>query len=397
MGWLIVLLTTMVQAIATFGILTYPVLAPTIAPHLNLPSSAVGYQISLAYFWAVVTSVYCGPMIQRWGAGRTTQLSMFLVSFGCVGLSFPNIYSILVGSTLIGFSYGMTNPAASHLLVKYSNPARRNLIFSIKQTGVPIGGVLAGLLSPVIAVHWGWQWATGTVAICAFIFAVSIHPLCRLWDGDKDPGVSLIHKPLDGFMMIWNNRPLRNLIPTGFLLSVIQMCLVTFLVVYLVEEIFINNTNATIIAGLMMALVQVSGVCGRLIWGWVADRFDDGWAILIVLSFVIAILTIIMVLIDPSWPMFSVYIIFIAIGLSALGWNGVYLASIVGLIDAKQVGKVTGASLAITYGGVFVGPAIFSSLYPLIGSYGQTYGLLAAVSLLSGYCVYRSRRLKNQT
>ena len=146
-----------------------------------------------------------------------------------------------------------------------------------------------------------------------------------------------------------------------------------------------------------MALVQVSGVCGRLIWGWVADRFDDGWAILIVLSFVIAILTIIMVLIDPSWPMFSVYIIFIAIGLSALGWNGVYLASIVGLIDAKQVGKVTGASLAITYGGVFVGPAIFSSLYPLIGSYGQTYGLLAAVSLLSGYCVYRSRRLKNQT
>ena len=120
MGWLIVLLTTMVQAIATFGILTYPVLAPTIAPQLNLPTSAIGYQISIAYFWAVVSSIYCGPMVQRWGAGRTTQLSMVLVSFGCVGLSFPNIYSILLGSTLIGFSYGMTNPSASHLLVKYS-------------------------------------------------------------------------------------------------------------------------------------------------------------------------------------------------------------------------------------------------------------------------------------
>ena len=395
MGWQIVLLTTMVQAIATFGILTYPVLAPNIAPQLNMPTSAIGYQISIAYFWAVVSSVYCGPMVKRWGAGRTTQLSMVLVSLGCAGLSFPNIYLILLGSTLIGFSYGMTNPSASHLLVKYSNPDRRNLIFSIKQTGVPIGGILAGLISPAISVNWGWQWATGTVAICALIFAISIHPLCRLWDDDKDPSVSLIKKPLDGFMMVWNNQPLRNLIPTGFLFSVIQMCLVTFLVVYLVEEILIHDTKTLIVAGFIMALVQVSGVCGRLIWGWVADCFGDGWAILIFLSFMMASLSLIMVFIDPSWPKLVVYIVFILIGLSSLGWNGVYIASIVGLIDAKQVGKITGASLAITYAGVFVGPAIFASLYAIIGSYGETYGLLAIVSVAGGYCVYRSRRLKD--
>jgi len=394
MGWLVLLVTTLVQAIATFGILTYPVLAPDIARHLNVPTSAIGYQISIAYFWAVVSSIYCGPMIQRWGAGRTTQLSLLLVALGCAGLSFPNIYLIILGSTLIGFSYGMTNPSASHLLVKYSNPNRRNLIFSIKQTGVPIGGILAGLISPAVAINWGWQWATGTVAICAFIFALSIHPLCRHSDDDKDPSVSLIKKPLDGFMIIWNNRPLRNLMPAGFTFSVIQMCIVTFLVAYLVEEVLIHDKRALIVAGFIMASVQVSGVCGRLIWGWVADHFGDGWAILIFLSFVMAGLTLTMVLIDPSWPMLAIYAVFIFVGLSSLGWNGVYIASIVGLVDKKQVGKVTGSSLAITYGGVFVGPAIFSSLYPLLGSYGETYGLLAIVSLVGGYCVYNSRRIK---
>jgi len=397
MGWLIVLLTTMVQAIATFGILTYPVLAPTIAPQLNLPTSAIGYQISITYFWAVVSSIYCGPMVQRWGAGRTTQLSMVLVSFGCVGLSFPNIYSILLGSTLIGFSYGMTNPSASHLLVKYSNPARRNLIFSIKQTGVPIGGILAGIISPAISVHWGWQWATGTVAICAFIFALSIHPLCHLWDDDKDPFASLTKKPFDSFVIAWNNRPLRNLLPTGFLFSVVQMCLITFLATYLVQEVLIREKleEALIIAGFIMALVQISGVCGRLIWGWLADRFDDGLAILILLSIIIAGLFLLTAFIDPSWSKIAIYVVFILFGLTVLGWNGVYIASIVNMIEPKNVGKVTGASLAITYGGVFIGPAAFSSLYPLMGSYGTTYGFLAVVSFGGGYCLYRSRRLKN--
>jgi hypothetical protein len=65
------------------------------------------------------------------------------------------------------------------------------------------------------------------------------------------------------------------------------------------------------------------------------------------------------------------------------------------MIEPKNVGKVTGASLAITYGGVFIGPAAFSSLYPLMGSYGTTYGFLAVVSFGGGYCLYRSRRLKN--
>lgn len=398
MGWLVVLLTTMVQAIATFGMITYPVLTPDIAKDLGVPASAIGYQISIAYFWAVVSSIYCGPMVQRWGAGRTTQFSMILVSLGCAGLSFPNIYLIIVGSTLIGFSYGMTNPSASHLLVKYSDPNRRNLIFSIKQTGVPIGGILAGLVSPAIAIHWGWQWATGTVAIIAFVFALIMHPLCRRWDDDKDPTASLLKKPWDSFVMVWNNRPLRNLMPTGFLFSVVQMCLITFLVTYLVQEIFIRETpeKALIIAGFIMASVQFSGVIGRLIWGWVADRFGDGWAILISLSFVMAGLFLITVIIDPSWTKVAIYAVFILCGISGLGWNGVYIASIVSLIEPKQVGKVTGASLAITYSGVFVGPAVFSSIYLLIGSYGTTYGLLSVVSLIGGYCVYRSRSLKNQ-
>ncbi len=395
MGWIVVLITTLVQAIATFGILTYPVIAPDVAARLELSPSLVGYQISIAYFWAVVSSIYCGPMIQRWGAARTIQLCMVFVAAGCACLSFPNLISILVGSVLIGFSYGLTNPTASHLLVKYSDPNHRNLIFSIKQTGVPFGGILAGLLAPMITVHWGWQWATGVVSICAILFAVTIQPWRHQWDDDRNPQTSLIKRPFEGFEIVWRNKPLRELMPAGLMFSMIQMSLVTFLVTYLVQEVITGKTTseALITAGYVMAAVQIAGVTGRPIWGWIADRFGDGLAILIMLSIVIIGLSFVTTVISPSWPLTAVYIVFFLFGLSALGWNGVYIASITTLTEPQQVGKVIGVTLAISFAGVFVGPAIFSSLYPVIGSYGTTFGLFAVISLIGGYSVYRSRRL----
>ena len=38
----------------------------------------------------------------------------------------------------------MSSPAGSEILQRFSPPPIRNLVFSIKQTGVPLGGVLAG-------------------------------------------------------------------------------------------------------------------------------------------------------------------------------------------------------------------------------------------------------------
>ena len=195
---------------------------------------------------------------------------------------------------------------------------------------------------------------------------------------------------------MWQNRPLRALMPTGLLFSIVQMCLITFLVTYLVQEVLVHEEpkKALIVAGFIMASVQIAGVTGRPFWGWTADRFGDGLAILIMLALMMAGLSLVMMAIEPSWPKPALFIVFVFFGLSAMGWNGVYIASVVNLIDTSQVGKVTGAILAITFGGVFIGPAVFSSLYPLIGSYGTTYGLLALVALAGGYCAYRSRALK---
>ena len=62
------------------------------------------------------------------------------------------------------------------------------------------------------------------------------------------------------------------------------------------------------------------------------------------------------------------------------------------LSPAHAVGAVTGSAMCVTFAGVVVGPALFSALHDLAGSYARGYWLLAAFSLAGAGCVAAARR-----
>ena len=90
----------------------------------------------------------------------------------------------------------MTNPASSHLLSKSASDRSRNLVFSIKQTGVPLGGIAAGLMTPPLTVAYGWPVAFGVAAVATFSVIAALQPLRLAWDSDRDPGIRLMGSPL---------------------------------------------------------------------------------------------------------------------------------------------------------------------------------------------------------
>src|SRR5690606_40758084 len=47
----------------------------------------------------------------------------------------------------------------SHLMMRFTPRENLNMVFSIQQTGIPLGAILAALAAPPIAVAWSWQWA----------------------------------------------------------------------------------------------------------------------------------------------------------------------------------------------------------------------------------------------
>ena len=57
-----------------------------------------------------------------------------------------------------------------------------SMIFSLKQTGVPIGGALGGALVPTFVLWHGWRAAVLLVGLGCIVVAVAVHPVRKLFD-----------------------------------------------------------------------------------------------------------------------------------------------------------------------------------------------------------------------
>jgi predicted MFS family arabinose efflux permease len=270
--------------------------------------------------------------------------------------------------------YGPVTPASSHLLIKTTPPQRMSLVFSIKQTGVPVGGMLAGLIVPSLEVLVGWQIAFVMVACITLGCAVLVNPLRAGLDDDRDPTVmpSLLKSLVQPIKLVCTHRALRVLAAISFLFAITQLSLTTYLVTFLYEDL----GWGLIAAGFALTIAQAAGVGGRILWGWIADNWlGSGW-MLILVAVVLALGAVAMPWMNPSTSLWFLYLTLIALGSTAVGWNGVYLAEVARQAPAGQAGVATGGALGFTFLGVLCGPPLFGVAAAGFNSYGMAYGLL---------------------
>ena len=386
--WLILLVTIAVQVLATFTTLSLAAIAPDVAAGLGVSPELVGFQVSLIYLGAAVMSTVAGFQLRRWGPIRVSQASLIFCAVGAALAVLPSLAAIAVGSLIIGFGYGMTNPAASELLLRLVPADRRNLIFSIKQTGVPIGGVLAGLTAPTISQSFGWQWAPAVAAISCFALVLLIQPLRTAWDADRDPTARFSERPFDAMTEVWKSPPLRWLSVSGFFYAAVQLCLATFVVTLLVTDAGFGLIEA----GAVLAVVQAAGVVGRVGWGWVADRLGHGLAVLIIMGGACVTGALLVMAVSQAWGTAAIYILFALFGINALGWTGVFQVEAARYASPGKLGAVIGGITAPAYGGVIVGPAVFSIAFVAIGSYTTTFALVALFAVLGMLSLVMVRR-----
>ena len=383
----ILLATTAAQALVSLGMLTPAAVAPEIARALDLPAARIGVWVSLAYGGAMITSLLGGDAVRRLGAARSTQTGLILVALGALACSAGTLALMVLGAALIGLGYGMTNPAASHLLAKTTAPHHRNLVFSIKQTGVPLGGTLSGLIAPPVALAFGWPAALVLVTALCSALAVALLTVRASWDADRDPKARMTAKPLAGLALIWHDRRLRSLSTSGFSYAAVQLSVSAFMVTMLVTDLGWSLVEA----GVLLSSLQVAGVVGRITLGTVADRWLGGLRTLIGLGCLTACLAVATGFLAPGWPTAAVFALLVPFGAAALGWNGIYLAELAHAAEPAQIPRVTGASLFFTYGGVLVGPPVFAALHGVVGSYTATYAL-AAVPAVAGALILLAQR-----
>ena len=111
----------------------------------------------MLYIGAMATSLMVGSGIARYGGWRCSQASCLLFAVGYLVFHLaPSLLGLVVGSLIIGFAYGILNPPAAHLLNRVVNEKNGAIVFSIRFTGQPLGGVIATFVAPPVTLAIGW-------------------------------------------------------------------------------------------------------------------------------------------------------------------------------------------------------------------------------------------------
>lgn len=148
----------------------------------------------------------------------------------------------------------------------------------------------------------------------------------------------------------------------------------SYFVLYLTERC---NYSVSV-AGYMFAISFGVGAVARIGWSFLTDFFFKSRKGALVAIGIFGSLTMLSLGFLPFLPhRFLVYIISILSGLTAIGWNAVWLTFMGELSKDERIGLALGLSFFITSAGSIIGPMVFGYLIDLFNSYIVAWFFLA--------------------
>jgi len=379
----IVVATVAVQAVIVMASLTVPVLASLIFVEAGVPPYLVGYYSSVIYGCAAATSLATPGLMRRWGGIRLHQGMLLMTAVAVLALLPAVPMGFVASAFVLGMAYGPMNPASTVLLAEHTAVALRSRVFSLKQTAVPAGGALAGSAMPVAAAALGWRGAMISIAVICAGLAILIQPWRAGLDRSRMPRRRLADS---GFWLpakvLWQPG-MRAVALASFAFGAVQF---SFSAVF--PTVLVGEGWSLKAAGLVLSTALAVGVGCRIVWGSIADRLGSR-LILGLLGVVMGTAAAVAAFLTPDWPTLAVIGLAALFGVSAYCWAGIGLAETVHRAPPGLISEASAGMIALTFLGALAGPALFSTITVLTGSFRPAFLILGALTVLSGGALVR--------
>jgi MFS family permease len=378
--------TLAVQTLATMALYSLPSVAPEIARDLNVSGTLIGSFVAMSYGVGILSALLSPGMVRRYGGVRATQ-AVLLAAAGMLVLAAlgSGVGGLALAAIVLGLGYGAAAPASTHLLVPQTPQPVFNLVMSLRQIGVPLGGVLAALILPPLALAIGWRGALLAELGPVLLLIAAMEVPRRRWDLDREPGRRVLGRTLLQPFVLLKEKRFRRLSVAAFVYAGVSLCLVAFMTVQLTTVVGLPLVQA----GQILAAYQIAGSLSRPVWGWIADRFLTPAQTLAVLGVGMAAAAALTGLYGPDWPAWAIMANALLAGVTAGGYTGVGYAEYAALGGSRRT-EATGLGTAIFFAGGMAAPPVFGLAVSALGSYRGSYiagavcALASAVLLVQG-------------
>jgi len=362
-----------------------PVLAPAIVGALGLAPEAVGLLGGVMGFGSVWLFAANRAVTRVLGPLRALRAACALAVLGA-GLVLTGIpLAVFAGAMALGFAYAVTAPAGSQILSRHTPRRLWGTLFSIRQSGVPVGAAFAGLAGAALAADHGWRAgmaAVGAVPLaCIAILALAPE---RFREGASGRTFQLRGLVAPGnlvapFLTLARLPQLRPLTVASLGFAMGQGSSFAFLTTYLTDSLGLS----LVLAGAVFSVAQMSSFAGRIMVGVIADRLGSTRRMLVVMALASAAALVLVAAFDAAWPR---WVLFLSAGLAGAAiatWNGLFLAEIAKVAPDDEVAEATASATFFTFVAYMLAPPLFGGMVWLAG-YGAAYHLVAAMVLTSG-------------
>jgi MFS family permease len=360
-----------IQAMISICVLALGVMMPAVAKDLAIDPKLVGIFTAIIYVVAAALALFAAGPIVRLGAVRVCQFALLMAAIGLAFNALALVTATVIAVIFIGAAQGPINPASAHVLAQRVPREWFGIVFSIKQTGVPIGFALAGVIFPFLMAHFGWRGAS-LVAAAMAIVAMLIVELLR----SRIDVVVAAGRPSIGIWrsirFVLGHPQLRVLGWSALVFVIAQHTFTFYLVTYLYEHCGLSIARA----GLLLALSQIAGTAMRLVSGAVGDRIPRmlvlGWTGLGMTAGCVAI-----GLIQADTPFWLITLVVIGYGSVVISWNGTSQAEFAHLSPPGETAAMAAVQTALAFSGAVFGPPLFALVASAV-SYRAAFLAVAA-------------------
>ncbi|WP_072689921.1 MFS transporter [Rhodococcus marinonascens] len=353
---------------------------------LNITVSQFGFLAALTFIAASASSFVFGRFADHFSP-RAQMLGIFsaaAASYVLAAVS-QNYWWLLVAMAVSGVAQALSNPVTNRIISKNVASSRQGTWIGVKQSGVQVSQLVAGLGFPILALATGWR---STLWVGAIVATLLTAVAWRRYGGGADATAARLPTSEPELEPDGRRRSEKAPVPRTVWL---------FTAYALLSGAGLQATNVYLplfahdalglpltVAGLTAAAAGAVGVTSRIFWGRTLSTDTNPFTLLLIVATgstfgALALLGAQLWV----WPTL-LWVGVILHGASALASNVLVMAGAVRTVAPSLVGRASSVIAVGMYFGFAAGPLAAGALVERTGSFISGWQATAGVYVLCG-------------
>lgn len=360
------LTSTLVLAMGAGPILVFILAAtgPLAIERFDLAKAELGGLASIAFISAAASSILLGRVADRVPAIVVIPALQVITAGALLLPAFSTSGAVLaIALALSGLVQAIGNPVTNRIIAARVDRGRRGLVMGIKQSGVQLSQLAAGVLAAPLALTLGWAYAPLAVVPLAVV-------------GGALAVVTLRTTNRPARQSRRNTYVLARLPPSVWWLAgyaVLAGAALQSVSVYLPLFGFEAVEMSVTQAGATVAVVGAIGVVARIGWGHAAERWFTANRVMVYVPAGAAAGAMLLLRAENSGAPWLVWAGAVIVGCTGSAANVVAMVATVSHAPAHLIGRASGVVATGLFVGFALGPNLFGRLLDATGTFQASW------------------------